>query len=422
MTKLGELVDMTVGYAFKSSEFSTSESGIRLLRGDNIAQGRLRWDAAKRFPAERLAEVERYQLRPGDIVIAMDRPWIAAGLKYSVVRDSDLPCLLVQRVARLRAKSGLVQGYLNAIIGSKAFTDYVVGVQTGSAVPHISGGQIADFHVPPLPPSDEQRSIAATLGVLDDKVQSNRRAIACLEALGAALLESALAVDRYGSPEYEAHRRMGDVAGILETGSRPKGGVRASEVGVISLGAESIQSAGVMSTTAFKRIPAEFAAAMRRGRLEDMDVLVYKDGGKPGNFIPHVSAFGQGFPDAVATINEHVYRVRAVDGITQGLLYWILRSPWMDQEMRKRGTGVAIPGLNSTNFRDLPWPVLDVQSIQQLNERLEPLLVRMLSLGAESRRLAALRDALLPELLSGRIRVPEAADVVQDVVDESEIA
>ncbi|MDN6529869.1 MAG: hypothetical protein L0K67_12465, partial [Brevibacterium sp.] len=145
---------------------------------------------------------------------------------------------------------------------------------------------------------------------------------------------------------------------------------------------------------------------MRRGRLEDGDVLVYKDGGRPGNFIPHISAFGQGFPETETTINEHVYRVRAANNISQGLLYWILCSQWMDVEMRKRGTGVAIPGLNSSNFRDLPWPSISQESISRLNESLDPALTVMLRLGAENRRLASLRDTLLPELLSLRIRVP----------------
>lgn len=416
MTKLGELVDMTFGSAFKSAEFSEDPSDVRLLRGDNVGQGRLRWDGAKFFPESRVPEVERYVLAAGDVVIAMDRPWIAAGLKYAVVKESDLPCLLVQRVARIRAADPLDQGYLAALVGSKSFTDYVVAVQTGSAVPHISGDQIAAFEVPSLPPVDEQRSIAGTLSALDDKVESNHRVIRYMEQLGSVLLESSLGLDAYGFPEYEERGRLGDVLTVLETGSRPKGGVDAACSGVVSLGAESIRSAGVTSTTRFKRVSSDFAAAMRRGRLEDSDVLVYKDGGRPGNFIPHVSAFGQGFPVERATINEHVYRARSGHGISQGLLYWVLRSSWMDQEMRKRGTGVAIPGLNSTNFRDLPWPVMDEAAFTALNSSLDPLLKAMLRLGAENRRLAELRDALLPELLSGRIRVPEATEVVEEAV------
>jgi type I restriction enzyme S subunit len=88
----------------------------------------------------------------------------------------------------------------------------------------------------------------------------------------------------------------------------------------------------------------------------------------------------------------------------------------MDQEMRKRGTGVAIPGLNSSNFRDLPWPLLTGEQVALLNARLTPLLTSLLCLGTQNRTLAKMRDTLLPELLSGRVRVPDAEEAVAEVV------
>ena len=405
------------GYRTKASELGTP--GFPVLRVAEVANGAIAPSYGDHVRREYRDKVGYKLSRAGDVLLTT---------KGTVGRRAIMPELPAEfayspQLCFFRVLDNTIDNrWLYYWLGGSEFWSQALGVsQQTDMAPYISLRDLRAIEVE-LPPIEEQRGIAGTLSTLDDKIESNRSAIACLEALGSAVLESTLVVDAYGAPEFDSDRRIGDVAAVLETGSRPRGGVVASDIGVISLGAESIQSAGVISTTAFKRVPAEFAAAMRRGRLEDGDVLVYKDGGKPGNFIPHVSAFGQGFPDAVATINEHVYRVRAVDEISQGLLYWILRSPWMDQEMRKRGTGVAIPGLNSTNFRDLPWPELAEQSVLQLNARLEPLLVRMLSLGAESRRLAALRDALLPELLSGRIRVPEGADVVQDVVDESESA
>ena len=267
-----------------------------------------------------------------------------------------------------------------------------------------------------LPPLGVQRGISATLGALDDKIDSNRRAQELVEEVGNEILDSALELDAYGFPEYDDVRRLGDVLSVLETGSRPRGGASVGDSGTVSLGAESIQSAGVTTTQTFKKVPQDYADAMRRGRLQDMDVLVYKDGGKPGNFIPHVSAFGLGFPVTDAVINEHVYRVRASDGISQALLYWILRSPWMDQEMRKRGTGVAIPGLNSSNFRDLPLPAMAAATVKSLSDQLSPLLDSLLAYGTQNRQLARLRDTLLPELLSGRIRVPEAEQAGAEAV------
>ena len=53
-TQLGEVADLTFGPAFKSADFTEAPEDIRLLRGDNIAQGVLRWNGVKRWPAGRV--------------------------------------------------------------------------------------------------------------------------------------------------------------------------------------------------------------------------------------------------------------------------------------------------------------------------------------------------------------------------------
>lgn len=282
-------------------------------------------------------------------------------------------------------------------------THDINSMDSGSAIPSTS--RDAFYRMPVLmPPIEEQQGVADALGALDDKIESNERAIFLLEQLGAVLLGSRLRTGPTGTPVADS-RPLNEFIRVLETGSRPRGGLKADTVGTVSLGAQHVQSAGVCKAREFKHIPNDFVASMRHGRLEDGDVLVYKDGGKPGNFVPHVSAFGYGFPVHSAVINEHVYRVRAADGVSQALLYWVLRSPWLDEEMRKRGTGVAIPGLNSSNFRELPFPELRESDSVFLNEMLSPMLEEILRLGAENVRIATLRDTLLPELLSGRIRI-----------------
>lgn len=102
------------------------------------------------------------QLKKGDIVLAMDRPWVNAGLKYSEIKEEDLPCLLVQRVARLRSMKDLNNRFLFHLIGSKNFIDHILGTQTGTGVPHISGKQIKAFSFL-KPPVDEQITISNVL-------------------------------------------------------------------------------------------------------------------------------------------------------------------------------------------------------------------------------------------------------------------
>src|SRR4051794_11526939 len=91
--RLADYVDLLTGFPFKSAHYSESGNGLRLLRGDNIGQGALRWAGAKLWPVHLESESSLYRLEEGDVVIAMDRPWIEAGLKYAAVSRSDLPCL-----------------------------------------------------------------------------------------------------------------------------------------------------------------------------------------------------------------------------------------------------------------------------------------------------------------------------------------
>jgi type I restriction enzyme S subunit len=147
---------------------------------------------------------------------------------------------------------------------------------------------------------------------------------------------------------------------------------------------------------------------MTKGHLKSRDVLLYKDGGRPGEFDPHVIMFGDGFPFELSAINEHVYRLRASRSLGQNYLFFWLSSDLLMEEMRIRGTGVAIPGLNSTHVRSLPM-LFPPGSVASVFERLaEPYVARLLANCKESRTLSVLRDALVPRLVTGDLRAPDA--------------
>ncbi|WP_345845257.1 restriction endonuclease subunit S [Shewanella algae] len=187
-TTLGKVANVFTGYPFKSELYSTGDQDVRLLRGDNISQGAMDWSDARKWPAEQLNDFEEYQLKEDDIVLAMDRPWIGAGLKFSQIIKSDLPALLVQRTARLRGSNDLDIGYLKYVIGSPWFTSYIKRITTGSLVPHISLKQIRDFPVK-LPPIEEQKAAAAVLLAIDKKIELNNRINAELEAMAKTLYD-----------------------------------------------------------------------------------------------------------------------------------------------------------------------------------------------------------------------------------------
>jgi type I restriction enzyme S subunit len=152
-----QVVFLDVGYAFKSSEFT--KDGLRLLRGENIEPGALRWHDVRFWPRDKLGQFRSLLVQDGDIILAMDRPLISSGLKIARARKEDLPCLLVQRMARFRPVESGMTGYLYTCLRTQLFIRHLLGGQTGTQLPHISGRSILSFTFP-LPPLAEQQRIA----------------------------------------------------------------------------------------------------------------------------------------------------------------------------------------------------------------------------------------------------------------------
>jgi type I restriction enzyme S subunit len=296
----------------------------------------------------------------------------------------------------------------------------LTGYNSGSAQPMLNRNYIRDV-VFLMPGIEEQRAISGVLKALDDKIAVNDRIVTAIEELSAAIFRNSFTealtfLTRGDELPYEwTADVMGGVCSVLETGRRPKGGVSGYADGVPSIGAESITRLGEFDFAKVKYVPEEFFAGMRQGIIEDYDILLYKDGGRPGNFEPHVSMFGRGFPFERMCINEHVYRIRLANPLSQAYGYFWLTSEPVMTEMRSRGTGVAIPGLNSSAVRELPVAYPAVDRLTRFNETVLPMIDRALSAASESRGLGQLRDTLLPKLMSGAIRVRDAEKVVEDV-------
>jgi type I restriction enzyme S subunit len=153
-----QLSFLDVGFAFKSAEFD--KSGIRLLRGDNLEPGKMRWLDTRFWPESKLDEFRHLLIREGEIVLAMDRPLISSGLKIARARVDDLPCLLVQRMARFRPVVEAMTSFLFMAMNTHGFINHLLGGQTGTQLPHISGDGIQSFPVA-LPPLAEQTRIVA---------------------------------------------------------------------------------------------------------------------------------------------------------------------------------------------------------------------------------------------------------------------
>lgn len=394
LAKLGDYVDLLTGYPFKSASYVQDPGGIRLLRGDNVSQGRIRWDGVKRWPGDQYLDFAQYELREGDVVLAMDRPWIEAGLKYARVTCDDAAALLVQRVARLRAKEGLDQQYLLYLVGSPKFTDYVLSVQTGTAVPHISKRQIQEFCFS-LPPLATQEAIAAVLGALDDKIALNDRIAVTTRALGMSLFEASLQV---GSRESV----IADLSTLVARGVAPRYSDEESDLLVVN---QRCIRGGRVSLGQARRTTRD---KLRSEKLLRMyDVLVNSTGagtlGRVAIWDKHLEC----------TVDTHVTIVRfdpdKVDPLCAA--YGMLKIQPHIEQMGEGSTGQT--ELSRSKLANLRIRLPEEEKMSSLRPALEELEKASAQALSQSIFLEQMRDALLPKLMSGEIRVRDAEQVVE---------
>jgi len=451
-TTLGAEVDLLTGFPFKSERYTVSADSIPLVRGDNIVQGAMRWDGVKRWPLSERGEHELYELREGDVVLAMDRPWIEAGLKYAAISKHDLPCLLVQRTARLRGGPKLDIGFLRYLIGSLEFTQHIHAITTGTAVPHISARQIKDFAFA-LPPLAEQKAIAAVLGALDDKIELNRRMNATLEAMARALFQSWFVdflpvranMDRSTQTGDPVRAKLDLPARSAQAGGRPPAALdpataalfpehlEDSPLGHIPRGWEvrTIESVcksvtrGV--TPEYGEGTGRFIINQRVNRGSDLDWSSLKELSQglevpPERFAKRwdvfVNCLGEGTlgrthlykgESDIFAIDQHMSICRAEHRAGGAYIYQVLSGADGQakiESLKTGSTGMTMFNISKLRTFELVWPSAEI--LAAYFKTVEPLWLQIANNDQESRTLATLRDTLLPKLLSGELSVAGA--------------
>jgi len=162
---IGSKVELLSGYPFDGSDISQDSTGVPLLRGINVTEGRVRHSPEiDRYFTGSVEALKKYKLHLNDLVIGMDGSKV--GKNSALITNMDTGALLIQRVARLRAKSVDLIRFIFQQINSPTFHRYVDKINTSSGIPHISAKQINEFCIA-FPSIEEQKRIADCLSKLD---------------------------------------------------------------------------------------------------------------------------------------------------------------------------------------------------------------------------------------------------------------
>lgn len=179
LVPIGEKIDLLSGYPFDGADISENSEGIKLLRGINITEGRIRHtEDIDRYYLKDVTPLEKYRVQVNDLVIGMDGSKV--GKNAALIASEDAGALLVQRVARLRARSEVLIRFIYQHIRSEKFHAYVDKINTSSGIPHISAKQIKEFEIC-FPELDEQNEIVDCLTSVDDAITGHLQKLETLE-------------------------------------------------------------------------------------------------------------------------------------------------------------------------------------------------------------------------------------------------
>lgn len=283
----------------------------------------------------------------------------------------------------------------------------------GSVQQNLSKEILADYDINVPKNYQDLKNIVWILKNIDQKIENNKSINKNLEQLMKCIFEDWFVNFNYNEdisfksselgeiPSNWNVKKLSDVLITLESGKRPKGGISDIEDGIPSIGAENILGLGKFNYSKNKLISHEFFSTLKKGVIQDKDVLLYKDGAQLGR----KSLFMKGFPFDICCINEHVFRLQTNDEINQFYLYLWLDQEVMTNEIINLNSNSAQPGINQNDVKSLPILVPELKIISKFNKIISPMMNQIFDNALEINKLTKLRDTLLPKLMSGEIDV-----------------
>ncbi len=410
--KLGEIADIITGFPFKGNKYS--EQGVRVLRGENVTIGDLRWDTVKCWN-EKFDQIDKYSLREGDIVIGMDGSRV--GKNRAQIRKRDLPLLLAQRVACVRAKKGFSQDLLAYIIKSPKFEKYVAAIHTGTSIPHISQKQIENYEVELTDDLPTQTAIAEILSSLDDKIELNNQINKELEALAQALFKRWFIDFEFPNENSQPYKSSGGKMVGSELGEIPKGWrvMKLSELITLTGGgtpkrANADYWGGNILWFSVQDVPSESQVVVIDTKEKITELGLTNSSTKilsKGTTI--ITARGTVGKLALVAkpmaMNQSCYGVNPKPGIGKYFNYFSLKRAV--SSLQQNTHGAVFDTITSTTFETVYVAFGERELTQQFDNAITDVIEQIETNVKENVDLSQLRDTLLPKLISGELTVKE---------------
>jgi type I restriction enzyme, S subunit len=401
-------------------------SGVPVVAVKNIGDNRLLDDDIPRVDTDTAHRLERYQLLEGDIVFgrkgAVDRRALVKADQVGWLQGSD--CI------RLRLNQRNINPrFVSFVLGSPYHRSWIIQQAHGATMPSLNQEILSRLPLP-MPEFDEQQNIAKVLGALDDKIELNRKMNETLEAMARALFKSWF-IDFEPVRAKSEGRDSGLSALVAALFSNS---FEESSLDEIPTGwtAEPIGNLTevIGGTTPSTKEPEYWEPDIHawatpkdlsdlqtpvllktERRISDKGLVQIGSGWLPVGTILLSSRAPIGYlavAEIPVAINQGFIAMKPKEGVSNlFLLYW---AEVAQETIKSRANGSTFLEISKSNFRQIQVVRPDTTIMKKFDAYVRPWYERIVINEHESSSLTALRETLLPKLISGEVRIKPVAE------------
>lgn len=372
-----------------------SESGVPTLSAKSVKNNRIDYSECYYISKE---EYKRFMVRGfpkiGDVLLTTEAPMgVVARLDRNDVA-------IAQRLLTLRGKKGILDNdYLLYLLQSPYGQSLLKARETGTTVTGIKQSEFRKIVIR-LPDYETQRKVGRIFRGIDDKIACNSQLNDNLQQQLRAIFKAEFT----DNPKLEcmAQIPLSELCHVVTKGTTPTTlGKPFVESGINFIKAESILDDHSIDKSKFAFIDEETNALLKRSIIHAGDV-VFTIAGTLGRFalidenvLP-------------ANTNQAVAIIRAdVEKVLPEYIYTCFVGEWHTDYYAKRVQQAVQANLSLTTIKSLPIPLLDDVEMGEYLRLILPIIKAIKENEAQNEKLAALRDGLLPKLMSGEIDVSD---------------
>lgn len=424
---LSDISEIIMGQSPAGDACNTSGEGVPLLNGPT--------EFGSQYPKPVQYTVDvRKQANKGDLLFCV------RGSTTGRMNWADQTYAIGRGLAAIRGKNGYPNSFVRAVIEYKL--ESLLVQATGSTFPNVGRDQLNGLEFPPVEKTAAIQ-IASILDPIDDRIAILRETNATLEAIAQALFKSwfvdfdpvhanagtqapslppeiqalfpATFTDTPQGPIPQGWKlsRLGEITERITKGTTPTTLKKAfTESGINFIKVESITEMGDFIPEKFAYIDEETNQLLKRSQLNVGDVLVTIAG--------TIGRIAEVTEDIIpANTNQAVALIRPIPkNLPSGLIRRFLQLSDAKQKMGERVVQAVQANLSLGSLSDMAVVVPPQEVVSQLydfgfatidNSKNNNL--------RHMRTLSSLRDSLLPRLISGQLRLPEAEQAISAITD-----